>query len=264
MRWLSEGAKVWAFAARGVIMTWRNVFAIFELFFWPLIGLFSVGLLTQFLALGPDTISFVLVGVVAMNTVQIAQLDLSYALLYDVWSKCLKQCFVAPVQLWQIVVGSGLVGLVRGLLVFLLMLACGWWFFGMSLAWQLWWPLSRFFLGLFVMAVIEGLIVMALVLRFGHRAEITAWAISYLVLLLAGLYYPVSLLPPWVQKVAYSIPLTYFLEDCRALYGFPATVSRPGLYGWGLSLLYLGLGYLLLRWSLQAARKQGTLLRLSE
>lgn len=264
MRWLSEGAKIWAFVARGILMNWRNVFAIFELLFWPLVGLFSVGLLTRFLELGPDTISFVLLGAVAMNTVQIAQLDLSYALLYDVWSKSLKQCFVAPVQLWQIVVGSGLVGLVRGLLVFLLMLLCSWFFFDMSLDQRLWLPLSRFFLGLFVMAVIEGLFVMALVLRFGHRAEITAWAISYLVLLLAGLYYPVSLLPSWVQAVAYSLPLTYFLEDCRALYGFPLTVPRPLLYGWLLSLLYLLLGYLLLHWSLQVARRRGTLLRLSE
>ena len=113
--------KIWAFSARSTLVNRRNVFAVFEMLFWPLIGVFSVGLLTRFLNLGGDTVSFILIGAVTMNTVQIAQLDLSYALLYSVWSKSLKHEFIAPVRLSHILVGSGLVGLVRGLFVFVLM-----------------------------------------------------------------------------------------------------------------------------------------------
>ena len=87
MSLFTAAIKIWAFAARGGIMNRRNVFAVFEMLFWPLMGLFSVGLLTRFLQLGSETVSFVLTGAVAMNTVQIAQLDVSYALLYDVWVK---------------------------------------------------------------------------------------------------------------------------------------------------------------------------------
>ncbi len=264
MRLLIEANKVWAFVNRGFIMNYRNVFAVFEMLFWPLIGLFSVGLLTQFLQLGPETVSFVLIGAVAMNAVQIAQLDVSYALLYDVWGKSLKHSFIAPIRLWHVVLGSGLVGFTRGLAVYVIMIALSRWFFQMQVGWHLLGPLVSFFGGLFLMAVIEGAVVMSMVLRFGHRAEITAWAISYLVLLLAGIYYPISLFPEPVQAMAHCLPLTYFLENFRAYYGFPTTTSRPLLYGWGLGLLYLGAVYLLLRQSLKAAFKNGTLLRLSE
>jgi ABC-2 type transport system permease protein len=113
--------KIWAFSARSALVNRRNVFAIFEMLFWPLIGIFSVGLLTKFLHLQEDTVSFILIGAVTMNTIQIAQLDLSYALLYSVWSKSLKHEFIAPVRLSHILVGSGLVGFVRGFLVFLIM-----------------------------------------------------------------------------------------------------------------------------------------------
>jgi len=125
--------KIWAFSVRSALVNRRNVFAVLEVLFWPLIGIFSVGLLTRFLHLEADTVSFILIGAVTMNTVQIAQLDLSYALLYSVWSKSLKHEFIAPVGLTHILIGSGLAGLVRGFLVFVTMGALSVWFFAMDL-----------------------------------------------------------------------------------------------------------------------------------
>ena len=264
MNLATEAVKVWAFAARGGIMNRRNVFAVFEMLFWPLMGLFSVGLLTRFLELGPETVSFVLIGAVAMNTVQIAQLDVSYALLYDVWAKSLKHGLIAPIHLAHVVLGAGLVGLIRGLVVFAIMLILAIWAFGMDLRQPGWPALTIFFIGLFLMAVIEGVLVLSLVLLFGHRAEITAWAVSYLVLLLSGLYYPVSLLPWSLQTVAQAIPLTYFLEYFRSFYGFPAATAGSLPWGFGLSLGYLLAGYLIITVSLWVARQRGTLLKLSE
>jgi ABC-2 type transport system permease protein len=245
-------------------MNRRNVFAVFEMLFWPLVGLLSVGLLTRFLELGPETVSFVLIGAVAMNTMQIAQLDVSYALLYDVWAKSLKHGLIAPINLGHVVLGAGLVGLIRGLVVFALMLGCGIWAFDMDLSQPGWPALGLFFSGLFLVAVIAGVLVLSLVLWFGHRAEITAWAISYLVLLLSGMYYPVTLLPSGLQIVAQALPLTYFLEYFRSFYGFPLTTAGPLARGFGLSLVYLALGYGLITWSLRFARQRGTLLKLSE
>jgi ABC-2 type transport system permease protein len=264
VRLVTEAVKVWAFTGRGVIMNRRNVFAVFEMLFWPLVGLFSVGLLTRFLALGPETVSFVLIGAVAMNTVQIAQLDVSYALLYDVWGKSLKHGFMAPINLGHVVLGSGLVGLIRGAVVFSLMLGCSVWAFGMDLGHPGWPVLLVFFIGLFLVALIEGVVVLSLVLFFGHRAEITAWAISYLVLLLSGMYYPVTMLPTGLQTVAQAFPLTYFLEYFRDFYGFPLSAHGPLWWGFGLSLGYLLAGYGLVTFSLRWARKRGTLLKLSE
>lgn len=260
----AELTKAWAFACRGGIMNRRNVFAIFEMVFWPLIGLLSVGYLTRFLQLETDTISFVLTGAVAMNTIQIAQLDISYALLYDVWSKSLKHEFIAPIRLWHIVAGSGLVALLRGFIVYVIMVGLSVWLFAMDLGRPGWLGLALFFAGLFLMAAIEGAVVLSLVLTFGHRAEVTAWAISYLVLLLCGLYYPVSLLPTGVQWLAHNLPLTYFMEYFRSYYGFAGSVTHPLWYGFLLSVGYLLACFGLLRLSLKASIKRGTLLKLSE
>ncbi len=264
MRLPTDFQKIWAFAARSALVNRRNVFAVFEMLFWPGVAIFSVGLLTRFLKLDPETVTFILIGAVTMNTIQIAQLDLSYALLYSVWAKSLKHEFMAPIRLSHILVGSGLVGLIRGFLVFLAMGFLSMWLFQMDLGRPGLGGLIIFMIGMFLNAAIIGAIVLALVLRFGQRAEVAAWAFSYLMLLLCGLYYPVNILPPGVRELAQLIPLTYFLEYFRHFYGFPLTSSYPLLYGFSQSVIYILISYALLHHTLKTAFKRGILLRLSE
>jgi ABC-2 type transport system permease protein len=264
MRLPTDLQKILAFGARSALVNCRNVFAVFEMLFWPGVAIFSVGLLTRFLQLNEETVTFILIGAVTMNTIQIAQLDLSYALLYSVWAKSLKHEFMAPVGLSHILLGSGLVGLIRGFLVFLIMGALSMWLFHMDLGRPGLGGLVIFLTGMFLNAAIIGALVLALVLRFGQRAEVAAWAFSYLILLLCGLYYPVNILPPGVRQVAQIIPLTYFLEYFRHFYGFPLLSRHPLLYGFSQSVIYILISYALLHYTLNSAFKRGTLLRLSE
>jgi len=264
MRLPTDFYKIWGFAVRNTLVNRRNIFAMLEMIFWPAIGIFSVGLLTRFLKLDPETVTFILIGAVSMNTIQIAQLDLSYALLYSVWAKSLKHEFMAPVRLSHILMGAGLVGLVRGFLVFVVMGLLSMWLFDMDLTRPGTEGLIFFMTGMFLNAAIIGALVLALVLRFGQRAEVAAWAFSYLMLLLCGLYYPVNVLPMGVQVLAQIIPLTYFLEYFRHFYGFPLNYPHPLLYGFSLSVIYLYLCYVLVQYTLKSALQRGTLLRLSE
>ena len=256
--------KIWAFASRSLLVNRRNVFAIFEMLFWPGISIFSVGLLTKFLKLDEATVTFVLIGTIGMNTIQIAQLDLSYALLYDVWSKSLRHKFIAPIHLSHLLVGTGLVGLMRGFLVFVIMGLLCMWLFGMDLGRPGLTGLSMFLAGMFLNAAILGILVVALVLRFGQRAEVAAYAFAYLLFLLCGLYYPVTVLPSGIKEMAQFIPLTYFLDYFRHFYGFPLLSAHPLLFGFSQSVIYLGLCYLFLHSTLNTALRRGTILRLSE
>ncbi len=256
--------QIWAFTVRSSLVNRRNVFAVFEMLFWPAIGIFSVGLLTRFLNLSEETVTFILIGAICMNTIQIAQLDLSYALLYSVWSKSLKHEFIAPIRLGHILVGAGLMGLIRGFLVFLVMAVMSVGFFNMELSRPGAGGLAILLAGMFINAAIIGAVVLALVLRFGQRAEVAAWAFSYLMLLLCGLYYPISVLPAGIQVLAQFIPLTYFLEYFRHFYGFPMQFGRPLLYGFSLSVLYILISYAMLLVTLRSAFRRGILLRLSE
>jgi ABC-2 type transport system permease protein len=256
--------RTWAFAYRNLIMGRRNVFFVFELTFWPGVAMLSHGLLTRFLALTPEMTAFILVGTVSLSAIQVCQLDVAYAVLFDVWSKSVKHQFLAPVRIHHLAVGAWLVGVGRGLVVFGLMAGIGTWAFGFDFVGGGWGSLGLFLLGCFLTALVVGLLVCTLVLLFGSRAETSAWATVNFVVMLAGVYYPVSVLPGGVQVVAAWIPLTYFLDGVRAGYGFTPRFPWPFLTGFALAALYVALAHWALAAAVTRSRRTGLLLKLSE
>lgn len=245
-------------------MTRRNVFTLFEMTFWPCIGLASIGLLTEFLSLTPETRAFVLIGVISLSVVQVCQLDVAYALLFDMWSKSVKYQFMAPIHGGHLVGGAWLIGVIRGSVVFGLMGLFSLYAFEFSFVDPGLLPLVVFAVGLFLNGALVGIITCTLILSFGPRAEVAAWSLASILLLLCGIYYPVDQLPPPVAVASGLIPLTYFLEYFRAFYGFPLLFPTPLWRGFTLAFLYLAGGLALLHWSIQRARQRGILLKLSE
>jgi ABC-2 type transport system permease protein len=259
-----ELTKIRAFAFKNWVMNKRNIFTLFEILFWPIVAFFSVGLLAQFAGLQPETKAFILVGVVSMSAVQVCQLDVAYALLYDVWSKAVKHGFIAPVAIRHLLLGSLLVGIVRGGTVFVILMAGSYFFFGFDFTVPGTGPVCLFVLGLFLCAAMVGILVCILVLTFGNRAEVAAWSLVSLMLLVCGIYYPISILPKWVALSAALIPVTYFLEFFRYFYGFEPTFSHVLAKGYVMVLFYLFLEILLMKLALRRAKRTGILLRLSE
>lgn len=264
MNWRSELVAVWAFVVRNMIMGSRNVFFFFELFFWPLVGVVSIGLMTRFFGLRPEDTAFVLIGTIALSVVQVCELEVAYAVLFDVWSKSVKHQFLAPIGIRHLTIGAWLVGILRGLIIFVILAILGWWAFAFSVLAAGLLPLAVFLLGCFLTAWIIGVLVCALITLLGNRAEAFAWASVNLVLVLAGIYYPVSVLPPMAATLAAWIPLTYFLDAYRAHYGFASEFRAPVATGLALSVVYATLAHLLFRATVQSARRTGLLLKMSE
>lgn len=111
MSWRGELNKYLASAYKNWIISRRNVFTLFELFFWPMISLLSIGLLTKFLNLGTSYGSFLIVGAIALTILQVAQIDVAYVLLFDMWSKSIKNTFIAPIKSYHLVFGALIFGI---------------------------------------------------------------------------------------------------------------------------------------------------------
>ena len=188
----------------------------------------------------------------------------AYAVLLDVWSKSVKHQFLAPIGIRHLTLGSWLVGMTRGSAIFALLAALGWWAFDFRVLAPGPLAVATFLAGCFLNAWIVGVAVCALITLFGNRAEAFAWASVNLVLVLAGIYYPVSVLPPPVATLAAWIPLTHFLDAYRAHYGFASEFPAPVATGLALALSYAGLAHLLFGAAVQRARRTGLLLKMSE
>ena len=89
-------------------------------------------------------------------------------------------------------------------------------FFGFNL-WAMGLALAVFVFNLFLTGWAVALVVAGLLLRNGLGAENLAWGIMFLFLPLTCVYYPVSVLPDWLQIFAWMLPPTYVFEGMRAL-----------------------------------------------
>jgi ABC-2 type transport system permease protein len=106
-----------------------------------------------------------------------------------------------------------------------------------------------------------GLVGAGLTVAF-KRAEAVPLFLANISLFLGGVWYPVEALPAWLQRVAAFLPLTHALEVMRSglLAGAsPAQVSGSILALAATAIVLLPLGFVVLRWSVRRAMRDGTL-----
>jgi ABC-2 type transport system permease protein len=125
-------------------------------------------------------------------------------------------------------------------------------------------PLVAFFSLLLVFGWAIGMMVSALVLRVGQGAESVAWLAIFLLAPVSAVYYPIAVLPEWLQPVSWMLPTAPVFEGMRAIL-VDGTVRTDLLVHAALvDLAYLALGAFLFLYSFHVARKRGLLLQVGE
>jgi ABC-2 type transport system permease protein len=103
-----------------------------------------------------------------------------------------------------------------------------------------------------------------LILRQGLGAEGLAWTVVFTISPISAVYYPVSILPHWLQHLAWGLPSTYVFEGMRAVL-FSGIFRADYLFtALGLDGLYLTLGAAAFLFAFHDARRRGALLQMGE
>ena len=73
-----------------------------------------------------------------------------------------------------------------------------------------------FFINLTLFAWSVGIFILAFIFRYGTRIQALAWGLVFLFQPLTAAFFPVSVLPPPLQTIAYFFPPTFVFEAARA------------------------------------------------
>jgi len=136
-------------------------------------------------------------------------------------------------------------------------------FFGFNL-WSLGLALAAFFLNLILTSWAIGILVAGLLLRNGLGAESLAWTFMFLFLPLTCVYYPVAVLPPFLQTVAWVLPPTYVFEGMRALLIHHVFRGDLMVEAFAINVVLFAAAATAFFLLLASARRQGTLLQTGE
>ena len=191
-----------------------------ELTYWPLLQVMTWGFLQTYIAQNANFFlraGGTLIGAVILWDILFrGQLGFSISFLEEMWARNLGNLMMSPLKPIEFLLALMAMSVIRlaiGLIPMTLLALVLFHFNFYSLGL----PLIAFFCNLIFTSWAVGIFVSGLVLRNGLGAESIVWTLMFALMPLACVYYPVQVLPHWLQYVAWSLPPTYVFEGMRAL-----------------------------------------------
>ncbi|HEX7045543.1 MAG TPA: ABC transporter permease [Burkholderiales bacterium] len=240
---------------------------VLELMYWPTVQMILWGFITIFLVGNSSWVaqaSGVLISAVLLWDVLFrGQLGVSLVFLEELWSRNLGQLFVSPLRPWELVAALVTMSLIRTLIgvggaALVAIPLFDYSVFDIGL------PLIAFFVNLIVMGWSIGLLVSGLVLRHGLGAEGLAWFVVFALQPVTGVYYPIDILPEWLQSVAFFLPSSHVFTGMRAVLFEQVFRADLLLNAVVLNVAYLAAGIAIFLYYFRVARIRGQLLHVGE
>ena len=259
--------KIFALSLRHIYLIKGSFPRILDLIYWPTIQIFLWGFISKFFTLSSsyyeNTIGVILSAAILYDFLFRSSISYNMMFLEEIWSRNFTNLFIAPIKLSEIIAAltftaifRTLVGLVPASIIAIPL-------FGVSI-FKLGTPLIFLLITLYIFGVTLGLLVTAGLLRFGPSFENIAWASLFFLAPLGCIYYPVEILPEWLQIIAKLLPLVHIFEEMRNILIYDTINYYQILKATLISLVYFILGIVVFYWSYIGAKNRGTLINMGE
>ena len=222
-----------ALMLRNFVYLKRTGVEVFSIIFWPVIIMSSLAFFATFIQ-NKEGLVILVTGSIAWSYMFTSHVDTSYTFVRDIWHRSLKKLRMMPVPEWQLIIGNWLFGLFRSAAMIAISASIAFFAFGFNLfSINLPYLFAVFFgLSLFGMGI--GIIISSAILRYGVNAEVLIWSVADALILLSGVFFPVSVLPPVLQKLPPSPGCDSMLNIgvpsgiSLSISMFPVSMSLPG------------------------------------
>jgi ABC-2 type transport system permease protein len=259
--------RIWALVQRCFYLLRSSTVRFLELVYGPFLQMITWGLLQQYLVRTPNPAAqaagFLIGSALLWYILLGSKVGFSTTFLEELWSRNLGNLLTSPLRPHELVAALSVWSVIRLVVGMVPVAAAAYFVFGFNLL-DLGLPLVVFFALLALTGWSLALIATGVILRYGLGASGLAYSLALLLLPICCVYYPVSVLPDWLQYVALALPPTHVFEGMRSI--LIHNTFDPADLGWalGLNAVYFVIGYASFVWFLFLARVNGTLIQLGE
>ena len=259
--------RMYALSLRHIYLIKGSLPRILDLVYWPTIQIVLWGFISKFFTLHSDyynhTVGIILSSAILYDFLFRSSISFNMLFLEEIWSRNFTNLFVAPLKVNEIITALTITALLRTLIGIVPAIFLATPFFGVSL-FNLGPSLVLLFLSLYLFGITLGLLVTAGLLRYGPAFENIAWSSLFLLAPLGCVYYPLSILPEWLQILAKALPLVYIFEEVRSILLNNAVDYSNILTALALNLFYFSSAVFVFYLAFYGARKKGTLINVGE
>jgi len=184
------------------------------------------------LAGNPNYFEFIAPGIMAMIVMTAVLMGLAASVAREKEQGTLDGLLISPISRLSIILGKALSQAIRGLVQGMMVLLLAFFLFGVTLHGSILLVILFLLLGIFSFVGL-GILVSAVATEQETAAQILG-ILQFPMLFLSGVFFPILMMPPVMQKIAYAIPLTYAISALRKI-----MVLGAGLGSVHLELLVL-------------------------
>jgi ABC-2 type transport system permease protein len=222
-RWLVEMVAVWGYVQRNYFLTKRY-------FMWEVVWLVYItanAMAITFIGAGVEGVSgtkidsaylmtFLMVGALIWSYLSVLFDVISETVSWERWEGTIEYTFMSPSSRVTHLLGMGVYAVIYGIVQIAIMFGVVTLFFELDLTQANYWSALLVLAVCSVSLVGFGIVAAVLPLLSPEKGQQVSYIVSSLLLLVSGVYYPVDVLPGWMQAIATVSPVTYALEGSRA------------------------------------------------
>ena len=254
--------RVGALLSRHLYLYKRSFARLLEIFYWPFLDLVVWGFITMYLAQQGNqlhgAVTFFLGALILWDVLFRAQQGIALSFLEEMWARNLMNLFASPLTVGEYLIATMTMSILKVIAVGSLMIVFALLFYSYDI-FVIGTALVPFVLNLLISGWIIGVLTTSIIMRFGQQAEVLAWGMVFLFQPLSCVFYPMEVLPPILQKIAWLVPPSHIFEGMRAvlLHGEVPTIHL--MWATGLNAVYLGMMILWFYHTFNICKERGML-----
>lgn len=239
-------SRIYSIFLRQVYLIKSNPLRLMSIFAWLIIDIVQWGFITKYLgSFGGAVFSVVTVllgSIILWEFMSRIQQGIMTSFLEDVWSQNFINLFASPLKVKEYLSGLILTSIVTSFIGFVMMLLIAGFLFGYNI-FVIGLYILPFIFILFIFGVAMGLFITGLIFKLGPSAEWLGWPIPMILSIFAGVFYPISTLPNYLQIISKILPPSYVFESIRQVLAGDFNIGGNLFYGFALSAIYLVVTY---------------------
>ena len=210
--------RIKAIVLQELYITKHSLEVIIDLFYFSIVTIVVFGFVSVYLSGAANSTAayYLLIVMVLWEVIRITQYSISVGSLWNIWSRNLSNMFIAPLSVSEYMIAEMVSGAVKTIIILIVISLISYVVFDFNIVRIGLINLSFFFINLTIFAWSVGIVILAVIFRYGTRIQALAWGLVFLFQPLTAAFFPVNVLPEFLQTIAWVLPPTYVFEAARA------------------------------------------------
>ncbi len=254
--------RIYALGLRHYFLTFRHLERFADLFIFPIVGLLLWGFLANYVQVQSQTLaSFFLGGMILWIIFERVGTSVGIDFMYELWDRNLVNVLATPLTTIEFIGGLVLVSIVKVFVSLFAMVVIALFYYHFSI-FSLGVSLVLFWINLVIFAVTLGTFSIGVISRWGHSVGPLTWVLPFAIQPFAAVFYPVSILPSFFQKIVWFLPLAHVFEGMRYTISTKMFSFDHFFAALGLNIIYFALSISFFTFMFKRSKKSGTLAKL--